>query len=604
MNLRKRIQVIEKTEAILAGKKNALTDRLNKTADLDALVKESGYGSPQAFANALIAHYDIHMGNRRDKAVAKKKAKGFRNATHSGDPMKETVNGSRPIPSIKVAFIGAGSIGFTRNLMTDLLTVPKFRNIAIAFTDISKRNLDMVWRLCQRDIDANGLNIKIQATTDRREALKGANYVFCIVRVGGLEAFATDINIPLKYRVDQCVGDTLGPGGIMYGQRGIAQMLKFCQDIKEVAAAGCLLLNYANPMAMLTWACNQYGGVKTVGLCHGVQGGHKLIARALGLEKDELDIVCAGINHQTWYIKIGHKGRDMTGRLLKAMEVHPVIARHEKVRIDMLRRFGYFSTESNGHLSEYVPWYRKRPREIRRWIDLKSSWINGETGGYLRVCTESRNWFEADFPNWMREPPNEYRQKNRGLEHGSYIIEGLETGRLYRGHFNVVNCGIISNLPDDAIVEVPGYVDRNGINIPKVGKLPPGCAAVCNQSISVQRLAVEAAVQGNDALLKQAMMMDPLTGAVCTPPEIWQMADEMLAAQSRWLPQYCNAVQRARRRLKRGPLLKTHEGYRGAARLPAKTIKEMSRDMKSTRKMAAVSDKGSDRYGDGEMTRR
>ena len=288
--------------------------------------------------------------------------------------------------SFKVTFIGAGSIGFTRGLLRDLLSVPEFHDIQVAFTDISPHNLSMVTQLCQRDINANGLDIRIQATTDRRQALKGAKYVFNVVRIGGLEAFQTDIDIPLKYGIDQCVGDTLCAGGIMYGQRGIPAVLDFCRDIREVAHPDCLLLNYANPNAMITWACNQYGKVRTIGLCHGVQGGHRQIAEVLGLKPEEVDIICAGINHQTWYISVKHKGEDMTGKLLEAFEKHPVYSKTEKVRIDMLRRFGYFSTESNGHLSEYVPWYRKRPEEIKDWIDL-GSWINGETGGYLRVCT-------------------------------------------------------------------------------------------------------------------------------------------------------------------------------------------------------------------------
>src|SRR5699024_1392680 len=181
-------------------------------------------------------------------------------------------------------------------------------------------------------------------------------------------------------------------------------------------------------------------------------------AEVLGKEKEEVDIICAGINHQTWYTQVKTDGVDRTGELLEAFENHPEYKDTEKVRIDMLRRFGYFSTESNGHLSEYVPWYRKRPEEIHEWIDM-SSWINGETGGYLRVCTEGRNWFETDFPNWLQEPAFEYKEENRGEEHGSYILEGLETGRVYRGHFNRVNNGIITNLPDDAIIEAPGYVD-------------------------------------------------------------------------------------------------------------------------------------------------
>ena len=479
--------------------------------------------------------------------------------------------------SFKVAFIGAGSIGFTRQLLQDLLSVEEFRNIEVAFTDINERNLDMVTQLCQRDIDENSLKIKIQATTNRREALKDAKYVFNVVRIGGLEAFQLDIDIPLKYGVDQCVGDTLGPGGIMYGQRGIPVVLEFCKDIRDVSHPDCLLLNYANPNAMITWVCNKYGGVKTIGLCHGVQGGHQQIAEVLGLKQEEVDIICAGINHQTWYIQVKHKGQDMTGRLLEAFEKHPVYSKTEKVRIDMLRRFGYYSTESNGHLSEYVPWYRKRPDEIMDWIDL-SSWIHGETGGYLRVCTENRNWFETDFPRWLKEPARVFAPDKRSQEHGSYILEGLETGRIYRGHFNVVNNGTITNLPDDAVVEVPGYVDANGINIPKVGDLPLGCAAVCNASISVQRLAVEAGVHGDDMLLRQAMMMDPLTGAVCNPPEIWQMVDEMLVAQAKWLPQYKKAIEEARKRLESGKLIKTRDDYKGAARLKVKTVDEMKKE--------------------------
>lgn len=496
--------------------------------------------------------------------------------------------------SFKVAFVGAGSIGFTRGLMRDLLAVSEFKDIQVAFTDINEHNLDMVTQLVQRDINENGLSIEIQATTNRREALKDARYIFCVVRIGGLEAFQYDIDIPLKYGIDQCVGDTLCAGGIMYGQRGIAEMLNICKDIREVAEPNALLLNYANPMAMLTWACNKYGGVRTIGLCHGVQGGHHQIARALGREKKDVDIICAGINHQTWYISVKTDGVDRTGDLLEAFESVPEFAQTEKVRIDMLRRFGYYSTESNGHLSEYVPWYRKRADEIKDWIDL-GSWINGETGGYLRVCTEGRNWFETDFPNWMKAEPFKYTAENRGEEHGSYIIEGLETGRVYRGHFNVVNNGVITNLPDDAIIEAPGYVDRNGINMPVVGDLPLGPAAVCNVSISVQRLAVEAAVHGDDKLLRQAMMMDPLVGAVCNPKEIWQMADEMLVAQAKWLPQYKDAVAAAEKRLASGNLLPTRENYQGAARLKTKTIEELSQDREAATRNAIESDKAKER---------
>ncbi len=496
---------------------------------------------------------------------------------------------------LKIAFIGAGSIGFTRRLLRDVLTVPELQDTQFAFTDINKHNLDMVAQLCRRDIEANGVAATVTATTDRRRAVEGADYVINCVRVGGLDAFKLDIDIPLKYGVDQCVGDTLGPGGIMYGQRTIAAVLGFCKDIRELAKPGVLMLNYSNPNAMVTWAANEFGGVNTVGLCHGVQGGHWQIAAALGLPKDEVDIVCAGINHQTWYIQVRHKGRDMTGKLLEAFEKNEHFRKTEKVRIDVLRRFGYYSTESNGHLSEYVPWYRKRPREIKSWIDM-SSWINGETGGYLRVCTEGRNWFETDFPNWLKEQPPKFEPKLRSHEHGSFIIEGLETGRPYRGHFNVVNKGIITNLPDGCIVEVPGYVDGNGMNIPVVGDLPLACAATCSASVRVQEMSVKAAVAGDLTLLKQAMLHDPLTGAVCNPPEIWQMVDDMLVAQAQWLPQYKKEIAGAKKRLASEKPLGTKSTL-GAARKKTKTVAEMKKDKARARRLADAADKASEGKG-------
>lgn len=270
----------------------------------------------------------------------------------------------------------------------------------------------------------------------------------------------------------------------------------------------------------------------------------------------------------------------MRGKLLEAFQNHPRYRQEEKVRIDILKRFGYYSTESNGHLSEYVSWYRKRPQEIEQWIDL-SSWINGETGGYLRETRESRDWFETDYPKLLKEPAKKYDGSDRGQEHCSYIMEALETGRRYRGHFNVMNQGCISNLPDECVVEVPSYVDGNGISVPKVGELPLGCAAVCSQSIWVQRLAVEAAVAGDVNLLKQAALMDPLTGAVCNPPEIWQMVDEMLLAQEQWLPQYGHAIAQAKERMASGNLIPTREGYRGAVRQRIKTPEEVAKERES-----------------------
>lgn len=510
--------------------------------------------------------------------------------------------------SIKIAMIGAGSIGFTRTLMRDILSVPELADTTFALTDISEHNLEMVTQLCQREITTNKLPAQIVATTDRRAAIADSDYVISMIRQGGLEAFQTDIDIPLKYGVDQCVGDTICAGGIMYAQRTIPALLDFCKDIREVAKPDVLFLNYSNPMAMNVWACNKYGGVHTIGLCHGVQGAHwqittciemwakreGLIPQDYKMHRREVDVIAAGINHQTWFIKVEWRGINMLPRLLELFEQHPVYSQTEKVRIDVLRRFGYYSTESNGHLSEYLPWYRKRVNEIPQWIDL-SNWINGETGGYLRVCTEGRNWFETDFPNWLKEDPAPINSERRSEEHGSYIIEALETGRIYRGHFNVVNQGHITNLPNGCVIEIPGYVDRTGINMPVVGDLPLACAATCSASVRVQEMGMEAAMHGNITLLKQAMLHDPLVGAVCNPEEVWQMTDEMLVAQARWLPQYQEEVPHAQRRLEQAAL----DGTRvhlvqtdGAARLHTKTVEEMARNKEEARSNTSSADKG------------
>ena len=491
--------------------------------------------------------------------------------------------------TLKIAIVGAGSIGFTRRLVRDILCVPEFAGTRFAFQDISERNLDMVASLCRREIEANGLGATIDATVAREPALTGAHYVINTARVGGLEGFRTDVEIPLKYGVDQCVGDTICAGGLMYGQRTVPMILELTEQIERYAGAGTTLLNYANPMAMNTWAALDASPVNTVGLCHGVQGGHRLLAHLFErrvndgrhpddpgyrrVTKTDVDIVAAGINHQTWYMKVLFEGRDWAGDLLELFEADDEIRDREKVRIDIIRRFGYFSTESNGHLSEYLPWYRKRPDEIPAWIST-DTWIHGETAGYLRVCTENRNWFETDYGKWLEAEPAMIEPTQRSDEHGSWIVEAMETGRVYRGHFNVRNRDVIPNLPADAIVEVPGYVDRNGLAIPVVGELPLGAAAICNNSIQVQRMATRAAVTADLELLKQAILLDPLVGAVCNPPEVWQMVDEMLVAQAEWLPQYASQIDDARKRITAEPSLARNHSD-GAVRLKTRTVEEM-----------------------------
>jgi len=436
----------------------------------------------------------------------------------------------------RIAMIGAGSVGFTRKLVMDILAVEELRDTEFRFMDISRESLRMAADLCRKLIADNGLPARVVSTTDRRQAIQDADYVLSTVRVGGLEAFAHDIEIPLKYGVDQCVGDTLGPGGVYYALRTIPVLLDVAQDVRELAPKA-LFLNYSNPMAMNSWAVRRAGGVYYVGLCHGVQGGHALIARALGLPQEEVDYLCAGINHQTWYIQVTHRGRDMLPLLVEAFERDPDIAQQEPVRLDVMRRFGYFCTESNGHLSEYLPWYRKRPGEIDRWI-YPGTWIGGRTGGYLNHCRETQGEYEAMYPRWLSGEAEAIRLGERSTEHASYIIEALETGRPYRGHLNVENRGLITNLPDGCTVEIPCYVDGNGISPTFVGGLPLPCVATCRASISVQEMAVEAALTGDRDLVKLAVLHDPLTAAVCTPDEVWRMCDEMFEALAPWLPQF------------------------------------------------------------------
>jgi len=437
---------------------------------------------------------------------------------------------------IRVAMIGAGSIGFTRRLMMDLLAVPEFADTEFRLMDISEEGLEMSANLCRKMIEDNNLPAKVVATLDRKEAVRGADYVISMVRVGGLEAFAHDIEVPLKYGVGQCVGDTLGPGGIFYALRTIPVLLDLAKDMREVCP-NALLLNYSNPMAMNTWALRRAGGIRVVGLCHGVQHGAAQIANALGIPYEEMEYICAGINHQTWFTKVTHKGVDLTDKILPAFKSSDEMLKHEPLRVDVMERFGYYSTESNGHLSEYLPWYRKHGEKMDRYMDY-GIWAGGETGGYLRVCREGQDEFRQNYPKWLSGELEQIKLGERSNEHGSFIIEGLETGRRYWGCFNVANTGLITNLPDGCTVELPCIVDGNGIQPTYVGDLPMQCAATCRASISVQEMTVEAALTGDKQLVRLAVMHDPLTSAVLMPDDIWAMADEMMEKLAPWMPQF------------------------------------------------------------------
>lgn len=438
---------------------------------------------------------------------------------------------------VKIALIGAGSVAFTRLLLMDILAVPELQDAEIRLMDISDTNLQTAVSLSEHVIGKHALPVTLVATTDRREALRDADFVIVTIRVGGWEAYRHDIEIPLKYGVGQCVGDTLGPGGVFYALRTIPVLLDIAADMRELCP-NALMMNYTNPMAMNTWALQRAGGIRAIGLCHGVQHTSHLLARALGVPAKELDYIAAGINHQTWFVKVEHKSVDMTGRLLEAFESKPELMKIEPVRVDVLRRFGYFSTESNGHLSEYLPWYRKNAEELeQKWV-YDGKFSGGATAGYLNFLPERQVAYEETLAKWLNGTEPFITLGQRSVEHASYIIEALVTGRTYRAHLNVPNDGLIPNLPQGSIVELPCYVDRTGIHPVHVGPLPLACAATCRASISVQEMAVEAALTGNRELVKQAVLHDPLTAAVCGTEEVWAMCDEMFEALEPWMPQF------------------------------------------------------------------
>ncbi len=438
----------------------------------------------------------------------------------------------------QITFIGAGSLVFTRRLCADILLTPALEDATIVLMDIDADRLEQARSLVQALVDRWGRPARVQATTDRREAIRGADYVITTFQQGGLEAYRLDIEIPRRYGVEQCVGDTLGPGGVFRGLRTIPVLLELCHEMDQVAP-DALLLNYVNPMAINCWAVDRATGRPHVGLCHSVQGTSEMLARWLGVPYAEVNFRCAGINHQAFFLTFRRGKEDLYPRLWEVIR-RPEVRAEEPVRVELMEFFGYFVTESSGHASEYVPYFRKSARMVEeelvpRFQSPDSHWFDfGRTGGYLRHCIQRFDQFRQEYQEILRaDPPTE-----RSHEYGSYIMEAMEDNRTYRIHGNVPNRGLIENLPQGACVEVPCLVDGAGIHPAAVGALPAQLAGLNRTNINVQELAVEAALTGRREAVYHALALDPLTGAVCTLPQIREMADEMLEAQARWLPQF------------------------------------------------------------------
>jgi len=433
--------------------------------------------------------------------------------------------------SRKIAMIGAGSVVFCKTLMSDIMATPALADSEFSLMSLPDPRLQRMEDFANRMIKDNGLPAKAWSTLDRQKAIKDADFVIVMIQVGGVEAFGIDYQIPLKYGVDQCIGDSLGPGGVFRGLRTIPVLVDIARDMEKLAKPGAIMLQYANPMAGNCLALGKVSNIPFVGLCHGVQTTLDLIARYCEVPKSEITYTCGGINHMDWFLTLEHKGRDLYPKLREVFE-KPEYYKNEKVRGEVFRHFGYFMTESTGHLSEYVPWFRKNKEALELYCDEPS--FGGETGAYY-------NWCKAIAEKYAKHDPLEYEStkiESRSVEYCSYIIEAVTTGKPFRLMGNVRNDGYISNLPDGCCVEVPTYADDTGLHPSAIGDLPSQCAAACMTNINVQILGGEAALDGDPEKIVHALALDPLTSAVCTLKQIREMCNEMLEAERQWLPQF------------------------------------------------------------------
>jgi alpha-galactosidase len=429
----------------------------------------------------------------------------------------------------KITFIGAGSTVFAKNLMGDILSFPNLKESTFVLYDIDEERLrtsEVVAHKLAKSLDANPT---IEATTDRRAALKDADYAICMIQVAGYKpGTVTDFEIPKKYGLRQTIADTLGIGGIMRGLRTIPVLLDICRDMEELCPH-VTFLQYVNPMAMNCWAINRATRINTVGLCHSVQGTAGQLARDINIPINEINYLAGGINHMNFYLKFEQNGQDLYP-LIRQVVAEDRVPDWNRVRYEMFQRLGYFVTESSEHFSEYVPWFIKRDRP-----DLIEA-FNIPLDEYIRRC-------EVQITAWQAlrdylEAEDTTVEHQRTHEYGSYIIHSMETGQPRVIYGNVANNGLIDNLPDGCCVEVPCLVDKNGIQPIKIGTLPPHLAALMQTNINVQALTVEAALTNKREHIYHAAMLDPHTAAELSLDQIWSLVDDLIEAHGDWLPVY------------------------------------------------------------------
>lgn len=428
-------------------------------------------------------------------------------------------------PMTVIAFLGAGSVVFTRELLADILSFDELRGVTLALHDIDPERLETAVRIAEKTSEQLGAKPVITASLDRRRALDGADFVINAIQVGMYPATVRDFEIPAKYGLRQTIADTLGVGGIFRALRtfpvldGIAaDMLAICPD--------AWLLNYTNPMAMnIGYLAATAPALKVAGLCHSVFWTVHDLCELLGVPLDEVDYTGAGVNHQAWLLRFEHRGESLYPRLDELLEKEPELRR--RVRMDMYRRLGYFPTETSEHSSEYVPWYLHHDEEIAR--------LRIPVGDYLRISKENVDEYHATRAALQRGEPLDVHRD--ATEYAPQVIHSMVTGTMRRIHANVANRGLITNLPADYAVEVPCVVDRLGVRPEQVGDLPLQCAALNRGFVSVGQLTVRAAITGDPRMVRQAAMADPNTAATLTVDQIWQLCDELTAAHGDLIPE-------------------------------------------------------------------
>jgi alpha-galactosidase len=436
---------------------------------------------------------------------------------------------------IKIAFIGAGSLGFTRDLVRDILTFPLLQDVTFSLMDINPERLEFAQKSVQRIIDMGKYPARVTATLDRVKALQDADFVLVTILSGSTEVWRYDIEIPKQYGVDINIGDTRGPSGIFRALRTIPVMLDIVKDMERVCP-NATLLNYTNPMAMICRAIQRSSSIQMTGLCHSVQGTAMMLAEWIGAPYNEITYTCAGLNHMAWYLKYDWNGKDAYPLIRKAVIQRPEIYNEEIVRNEMFLHLDYFVTESSGHNSEYNAWFRKRPDLIEKYCIHGTGWNPGEYAYILKEYQQAeRNW-KAEARKWFAEDtPIDLA---RGEEYAAHIISALMGGEPFHFNGNVPNTNLITNLPQNACVEVPVWVSQKGFEPVHVGNLPPQCAALTNLTAQIEEMAVEAALTGDARLVYHAILNDPLTSAVLSLSEIELMVKQMFEQNKAYLPNF------------------------------------------------------------------